>query len=36
MLCVNNADYVDYVLGYSPKWRKMNEGFTGLEQHEGE
>ncbi len=22
MLNVNNADYVDYVLGYSPKWRK--------------
>ncbi len=22
MLNVNSADYVDYILGYSPKWRK--------------
>ncbi len=22
MLNINNADYVDYFLGYSPKWQK--------------
>ncbi len=31
LLNVNNADYVDYVLGYSPKWRKIVISLLSME-----